>query len=309
VREWLGIDGIAEIDKDSTVYPSFAANHAAMVAESQSFIDEVLSNGSGTLQDLLGAEWTIIATAHGATEEEISSYYADVYGLGAGGTMRTALGGAAGGARVGILNQGAFLSRFATATGSNPVRRGVAVMRRVACLTLPDPGELDIDVVPPVPDPGTPATTRALYAAHAADPLCRSCHQNIDGFGFAFEQYDGMGAFRAGRKEAVRTAAGTVLLSVDSKATVAGTGTDLDGDYADSNALARALAASATVRACMARQMFRASTGRGDAAVRGAEANFLSQWRQLSTDQQSSLIETLVALVRSDVFVERSTGP
>jgi hypothetical protein len=309
VREWLGIDGVAEIDKDSNVYPSFAAHHDAISAESISFIDEVLGNGAGTLQELLGAEWTIVDMINGATEEQIGAYYAGFYGVDGAGLARTPLGGAAGGVRVGILNQGAFLSRFATATRSNPIARGVAVMRRVACLELPDPGELDIDVVPPVPDPNTPRTTRALYAAHVTDAQCRSCHQSIDNFGFAFEQYDGMGAFRADRQEAVKTAAGTVLLPVDTATTVTGTGTDLDGAYADSNVLARALAGSPTVRACMARQLFRASAGRGGASARGAEDNFLGPWRQLSLDRQSSLIETLVAFVRSDVFVERSTGP
>ena len=204
VREWLGIDGIAEIDKDSNVYPSFAAHHNAMAAESQSFIEAALLDvdGAGRLQDLLGAEWTLIATTDGATQEEISAYYTGYYGLAAGGIddERALLGGAGGGARVGILNQGAFLSRFATATGSNPVQRGVAVMRRVACLELPDPAELDIDVIPPVPDPGTPKTTRELYAAHATDALCKTCHRSIDNFGFAFEHYDGMGAFRADRR-------------------------------------------------------------------------------------------------------------
>jgi len=308
VREWLGIDGIAAVDKDSNVYPSFAANHDAMVAESVTFIDEVLSNGSGTLQDLLGADWTIIDPTNGATSDEISAYYTGYYGLDAGGPNgRTMLTGAFGGSRIGILNQGAFLSRFATATGSHPVQRGVAVMRRVACLDLPDPSELDITVIPPVPDPNTPKTTRGLYSAHAADPLCNSCHQTIDNFGFTFEQYDGMGAFRA--EETVKTTTGTVMLPVDTATTVAGTSTDLDATYADSNALARALASSATVRACMARQLFRASTGRGDGSAPGAENSFLTEWQKLPADQQGNLIETLVALVRSDGFVERSTGP
>ncbi len=84
VREWLGIDGVDEIDKDSNVYPSFASNHNAMAAESASFIDEVLSNGAGTLQELLGAEWTIIDSTKGATDEEISAYYTGYYGLGVG---------------------------------------------------------------------------------------------------------------------------------------------------------------------------------------------------------------------------------
>ena len=311
VREWLGIDRIAEIDKDSNVYPSFAGNHAAIAAESVSFIDDVLNSGTGTLQELLGAEWTIIEPTSGATEEEISSYYADIYGLGGAesGGARTTLAGARGGARVGILNQGAFLSQFGTATGSNPVLRGVAVMRRVVCLELPDPVELDITVVPPVPNPLTPKTTRELYAAHAADPLCQSCHDRIDGFGFAFEQYDGVGAFRPNGQETVKTPAGAVLLPVNTATTVVGTGTDLDGDYGDSNALARALSGSAAVRTCMARQLFRATAGRSDLSVRGAEDNFVTRWRQLPADRQSSLIETLVAFVKSDVFVERSAGP
>jgi hypothetical protein len=311
VREWLGIDGIAGIDKDSNVYPKFATHHDAITVESMSFIDDVLQNGAATLQEMLGAEWTYIDASKGTTPEQISAYYTDYYGLGAIGPtfLRTMLGGAAGGSRVGILNQGAFLSTFATATASHPIRRGVAVMRRIACLELPDPADLDINVIPPVPDPSTPKTTRQLYAVHATDLLCQSCHLRIDSLGFPFELYDGIGAFRANRQEAVKTAAGIVLLPVDTATTVAGTGTDLDGDYADSNALARALSTSAAVRACMARQMFRASAGGGDASVRGAEAHFVTDWQQLPADQQSNLIETLVAFVRSDVFVERSTGP
>ena len=311
VREWLGIDVIAELDKDSNVYPQFSTHHDAMTAESISFIDEVMQDGSSTLQELLGADWTYINAIYGATSEQIGAYYTDYYGLPSIGPTfrRNQLDGAAGGTRVGILNQGAFLSLLATATGSHPVRRGVAVMRRLACLDLPDPAELDINVVPPVPDPNMPKTTRDLYAVHATDPLCKTCHGRIDNFGFAFELYDGMGAFRANRQEAVKTPTGTVMLPVDTATSVTGTGTDLDGDYADSNILARVLASSPTVRACMARQLFRASTGHSDGSGRGAEDNFVSVWRQLPADKQSSLMETLVAWVRSDGFVARSTGP
>jgi hypothetical protein len=311
VREWLGIDGVAELDKDSNVYPQFNTHHDAITAESISFIDDVLQDGGSTLQELLGADWTFINAIYGATPEQIGAYYTDYYGLASIGPTfrRNQLDGAAGGTRVGILNQGAFLSLFATATGSHPVRRGVAVMRRLACLDLPDPAELDINVVPPVPDPNMPKTTRELYAVHATDPLCKTCHQRIDNFGFAFELYDGIGAFRANRQEPVKTPTGTVMLPIDTATTVMGTGTDLDGDYADSNALARALASSATVRACMARQLFRASTGHSEGSGRGAEDNFVTVWRQLPADKQSSLMETLVAWVRSDGFVARSTGP
>jgi hypothetical protein len=311
VREWLGIDGIAEADKDSNVFPKFSTHHDAMTAESISFIDQVLQNGAGTLQELLGADWTYINAINGATSDQIAAYYTDYYGLASIGPtyLRNQLDGAAGGARIGILNQGAFLTLFATATASHPVQRGVAVMRRIACLDLPDPAELNINVIPPVPDPSMPKTTRDLYAVHSTDALCKSCHGRIDNFGFAFELYDGMGAFRTNRQEAVRTPTGTVMLPINTATTVTGTGTDLDGDYPDSNVLALVLASSPSVRECMARQLFRASTGHSEGSGRGAEDTFVSVWRQLPADKQSSLEETLVAWVRSDAFVARSTGP
>ena len=88
VREWLGIDGIAEIAKDSNVYPSFATNHNAMAAESASFIDEVLSNGAGTLQELLGAEWTIIDSARRHRRRDQRLLHAAPTALDADGTAR-----------------------------------------------------------------------------------------------------------------------------------------------------------------------------------------------------------------------------
>jgi len=95
----------------------------------------------------------------------------------------------------------------------------------------------------------------------------------------------------------------------DTATTVTGTGSDLDRDYTDSNALARVLASSPTVRECMARQLFRASTGHAVGAGRAPEDRFVTVWRQLPADKQGSLMETLVAWVRSDGFVARSTGP
>jgi hypothetical protein len=59
----------------------------------------------------------------------------------------------------------------------------------------------------------------------------------------------------------------------------------------------------------MARQLFRASAGRSDGSVTGSEDAFVGQWRQLSAEQQASVIETLAAFVRSNIFVERRTVP
>ena len=183
-------------------------------------------------------------------------------------------------------------------------------MRRVACLDLADPVELDITVVPPVPDPArrrprassTPRMppTRSARAVTSASTTSASRSSTV-------RRHRGLPRRRPGDGEDSSSHGEAAL---DTATTVAGTGTDLDGDYADSNALARALSRSATVRACMARQLFRASTGRGD-GVRARRREQLRDRRggSCTADRQSNLIETLVAFVRSDVFVHRTTGP
>jgi hypothetical protein len=281
VREWLGIDDVAHREKASSLYPGFAAVSAAMEAESTSFIGEVLTSSSGTIEELLGADWTIV-----------DSGLASVYGVtSAGSGKRTSLGAVG---RRGILNQAAFLSVFATNNGSHPVFRGVSLMRRVACLSVPDPGVLGIVVSFPAAD--TTKTTRARFEQHARDTGCANCHASIDAIGFAFERYDGMGQARSTENG----------LAVDSKVTIQ-VGSDFDGTYADSDALAMALASSANVRTCLARQLFRSSAGRSDATIAASENAFVELWKQLPADQQGKVADVLMAYVRSPLFTERRT--
>ena len=290
VREWLGIDTIAGIAKDTTVYPSFAGVRDSMTAESTGFVREVLFNSTGTVGELLSADWTIA-----------DSTLATLYGAKSGGTGHTSLTTAG---RRGILNQGAFLSVYAHASESAPVMRGVAVMRRVACMPLASPTELNIQVTPPIPDPAK--TTRERYAVHATDTLCASCHGNIDSLGFAFEGYDGMGAARPvmngkptenGKPVDTSTVLGD--LPTEKKS-------DFDGSYADSNAMAMAMAQSPQVRTCVARQLFRSASGRSDSSVIGAENAFVDFWnQQTATDKQGNFMETLVTYIKNATFTQR----
>ena len=217
---------------------------------------------------------------------------AAVYGVTAAGTgQRTSLAAVP---RRGLLTQGAFLSVFATNNGSHPVFRGVAIMRRIACLPVQDPGALGIVVSFPAADPSK--TTRQRFDSHAADPGCASCHTPIDSFGFALENFDGMGKLRT-------TENGK---PIDSSVTIK-VGSDMDGTYADGVALARALAGSGSVKTCLARQIFRSAAGRSDGTVQGAEDDFVDTWQQLPAAQQDHLSEVLVAWVKSPRFAQRRT--
>jgi hypothetical protein len=281
VREWLGIDDVARREKSQNVYPEFAGLSQSMEQESRAFIEEVLFKGNGTLSDLLTADWTMadapLAGFYGATS--------------AGDGQRVSLAGLG---RRGILNQAAFLSVFASNNSSHPVFRGVAIMRRVACLPIPDPGSLGIVVSFPATDPSK--TTRGRFEQHALDPKCAACHATIDNLGFAFESFDGMGKFRTVEKENGKAIDTSVSLSA---------GTDLDGTYASSSELIDALAHSASVKECLARQLFRSTAARSDASVKAAEDGFVELWQQLPEEQRGRLLEVVVAFVKSPTFVQR----
>jgi hypothetical protein len=283
VKEWLGIDQVARREKAASVYKDFATLAPAMEVESHDFIDEVLHRSTGTLTELLTADWTM-------ADQSIATLYGVPWG---GAGQRTSLASVP---RRGILNQAAFLSVFATNNGSHPVFRGVALMRRVACLDTEDPGALGIVVSFPAADPSK--TTRERFAVHAADPGCAGCHKTIDAFGFAMENFDGIGMEREGGMENGRPVDTSVTLEA---------GSDIDGTYADSVALLGALSQSDSVKACLARQLFRSSAARSDASVTAAEEAFVALWRDLPPAQRDRLADVLLAFVRSPSFIERRT--
>ena len=284
IREWMGIDGIDQTAKDSNVYGTFEGLKPSITAESTNFVDEVVNRSTGTVSELLSADWTIA-----------DANLAKMYGVTSAGTGKTSLTSVG---RKGILNQAAFLSVFAHASESAPVLRGVSVMKRVACLPIISPLTLNIMVTPPVPDPAK--TTRERYAIHSTDAKCAACHNNIDAFGFSFEGYDGMGMARP----VVNGKLTENGRPTDASVTIPA-GVDFAGPYADSNALATAMANSADVRNCMARQMFRSSAARSDGSVQGAEDAFVTYWKTLPADKQGNFLETVVAYVKNPTFIQR----
>jgi Protein of unknown function (DUF1592)/Protein of unknown function (DUF1588)/Protein of unknown function (DUF1595)/Protein of unknown function (DUF1587) len=285
VHEWLGIDRITETAKDSNVYPEFAGLRDAMKREADEFVSEVMWKTGSDVRELMAADWT-------PAEDNLARMY-----LNGQPPMRSGDHvSLASVRRRGILNQGAFLSVYAHATETAPVLRGVAVLRRVACIDIPSPTSLNLNVVPPVPDPAK--TTRERFTVHSEDDACKSCHGSIDALGFTFEALDGMG--RARTMENNRP--------VDSKTSLTA-GYSFDGNYADSAELALRLADSKELRTCFARQVFRYAAARSDAAAKGAEASFMSTVAALPAGAQGKFGELMVAFIASDGFVQRGVSP
>ena len=93
--------------------------------------------------------------------------------------------------RIGLLSQVGFLSQTGARTLTDPVHRGLAILREVLC-DDPDPPP-PIEITTPVVPPGV--TTRETY--EKATACGAGCHNTlINPPGFAFEHFDTVGRWR-----------------------------------------------------------------------------------------------------------------
>jgi hypothetical protein len=237
-RQWLNWGRLDQLNKDSDAHPTFNDSlRASMREESQRFVAS-----AKTMEELFLSR-----------EIEVNASLAALYGVSApsqGWETRTLPATE----RAGIFTQAGFLASHAHAVEPSPVLRGVFVLERMLCTTVPPP-EADVDTTPPRRDPEAgPTTNRQRYIAHLNEPKCANCHAQIDGIGFAFENYDSIGAFR--------TIDNT--LPVDASGHLRGT--DSDRPFNGAVELAEILAESKQVERCVTTQWFRYALGRNAAA-------------------------------------------
>jgi hypothetical protein len=147
------------------------------------------------------------------------------------------------GLRVGYLGQGSFLALNAHSNIGSPTYRGKFIREMLMCQSIPPPPMN----VPPLPDdpPGAPTTMRQKLAAHRAVEPCKTCHTLMDPLGLAYENFDGIGAFRTMDAGQVIDASG-----------------DLDGmPFKNPRELATLLHNDPAVMECLARNLYRYATG------------------------------------------------
>ena len=278
--EWLEVDGLLQTAKSSRLFPSYDALKPFMLAETESYVDEVMVNGGASVQALLAGGFASVGP-------EMARFYG-LHGYGA----RASLGGTG---RLGVLQQASFLAAHAHEDVTSPVKRGDFVLRKLLCEKIKRPAEIGLEVV--MPPPSASLTNRQRLGQHIADPGCASCHTTLDAIGFTFESFDATGAAQTLDHGKPIDAHADAKLGQTATETLA-----LDS----SESLTHALLENPTVSECFARHAFRYFSAQADPRV---EASFLSLRAQLPAEQRDNLFNVLLAYIASDLFVLRTVQP
>lgn len=183
ISDLLDLEFLPVRPKDENVYSMYNATlQEAMQVEAENFATSIILSRSGKFDDLMTS-----------TATSLNQPLAALYGVSgiSGQNFREANWNT--GQRGGLLTLAAFLANTGAADGSDPPRRGKLVFTRFLCTDLPPPP----NELPPVAEATPGVTTRQRFEEHGQLDCARGCHGILDNIGFAFEHFDGVGAYRA----------------------------------------------------------------------------------------------------------------
>lgn len=196
LKHWLSPEKTSSIDfallsatRQPTLYPKFEAPSPTSPGDGVAFtraLDTYFEKNAivrtSTLHDLLLADQLVVnaavarnlnlpAPAAGTTDVRVSD------------NAR----------RRGVLGQPALLTAFGRFEASDPVHRGVMLLRQMMCRPLNPP---DMMVNTTLPEATQFKTTRDRFVTATKDAACAGCHAQINPLGFSFENFDAVGGFR-----------------------------------------------------------------------------------------------------------------
>jgi hypothetical protein len=278
VDGWMELGDLRQVEKDPVKYRTFKSLVGDMQRESHAFVEEVMLGADSRVATLLTASFSFV-----------SAKLAPLYGLSApAGTMApTRLDLPA--QRSGILTHASLMAVLSHESSTSPVHRGVWVRTALLCQVPPPPPP---DVNDTLPSVNPNLSMRERLAMHRENPSCAACHQFVDPIGFAFENFDTVGAYRTMEGRNPVDATGEL------------TSTDVDGPFNGVRPLADRLARSAQVQDCLVKQWLRFTLGRLEGT---ADQCTLATLGSRLAASGGDLRDALTALVSHESFRHRRT--
>jgi mono/diheme cytochrome c family protein len=183
--QWLQIRNLQSINPDPKQFPKFdEALRSAMIRETELFFEAMVKEDRNIL-DFLDADFTFV-------NERLAKHYG-ISGVRGEEFRRVSLKGTP---RAGILTQASILTVTSNPTRTSPVKRGKFILESLLNAPPPPPPP-DVPELTEEPQAILSGSLRQRMELHRTKPDCAVCHAKMDALGFAFENFDAVGAWRA----------------------------------------------------------------------------------------------------------------
>ena len=198
--QWLYLRNLRTVAPNATQFPEFDDNlREAFLRETELFVESQLREDR-SVRDLLEADYTFV-------NERLARHYGipNVYGS---HFRRITYGDDR---RAGLLGHGSILTVTSYPHRTSPVVRGKWLLENLLGAPPPPPPP-NVPALTETADGERPETMRERMAQHRRNPVCASCHSSIDPLGFALENFDAVGRWRArtGAEDTPVDASGTL---------------------------------------------------------------------------------------------------
>jgi hypothetical protein len=181
--QWLETRNLDTIKPDPDTFKEWDPElREAMKAETKQFFEHVLRENR-PVSDFLNADYTFV-------NERLAAHYG-IDGVSGPEVRRVSLSTDR---RGGVLSQAAVLTVSSYPTRTSAVIRGKYVLQNILGMP-PAPPPPDVPQLEESND-GTPQSMRTQLERHRSNPVCASCHRNMDPLGFGLENYDAIGRWR-----------------------------------------------------------------------------------------------------------------
>ena len=184
-EQWLFLRNLKSSAPNLDTFPDFDDNlRQAMRQETKLFFASVMHEDRNVL-DLLTADYTFV-------NERLARHYGipNVYGSQFRRVKVTE------DARRGLLGQASILTVTSYPNRTSPVQRGKWILTNILN-NPPLPPPPNVPELKENGDDAKPQSLRERMETHRANAVCAGCHKNMDPMGFAFENFDAIGRWRA----------------------------------------------------------------------------------------------------------------
>jgi len=183
--QWLRVRDTASLDPDPYTYPAFDAPlRTAIRREMELFLESVFREDR-SVTDLLSADYTFL-------NERLARHYR-VPNVRGDEFRRVTLTDPN---RFGLLGKASVQMVTAYPNRTSPVLRGAYILENLLG-TPPAPPPPNVEAFKENKEGEQFKTIRQIMETHRANPTCNACHGVMDPLGFALENFDTIGAYRA----------------------------------------------------------------------------------------------------------------